>query len=154
MQVRRARHARWRWLLAWGFAADIANTVNGQCVRDWLDGDAFPGVLGSVNAMAKWDPDGAGPLPDGTVVAGRFTIAGDAVAANIAFWDGAHWSAMGSGTSGANPYYAAVHALAVMSDGSLVAGGEFTTAGSVLVNGSRAGRMEPGHRWALERTDR
>jgi hypothetical protein len=69
------------------------------------------------------------PLPNGDVVAGgAFNVAGGIPATRIARWDGANWSALGSGMN------ATVFALAVRTDGVLVAGGNFTTAGGVSAN--------------------
>jgi hypothetical protein len=53
------------------------------------------------------------------------------VSANcIARWDGTSWSALGSGMGG----YTMVRTLAVLTNGDLVAGGQFATAGGVGVN--------------------
>jgi WD40 repeat protein len=70
---------------------------------------------------------------DGSLyVGGEFSTAGGVTANNIARWDGAQWHPLGSGMSGGyNPY---VSALAVGLDGSLYAGGAFTTAGGVTTN--------------------
>jgi hypothetical protein len=64
------------------------------------------------------------------VVAGSFTIAGSVQASNIAVHDPATgaWYALGAGTNGE------VFSLTARSDGSLVAGGAFTTAGGATVN--------------------
>src|SRR5258706_3404920 len=81
--------------------------------------------VGEVKAVAVYD-DGSGPA---IYVAGTFASAGGLSASNIAKWDGASWSALGSGTDGV------VHALCVYDDGSgpaLYAGGEFSTAGGVF----------------------
>ena len=56
---------------------------------------------------------------------GDFTTAGGASANYIAKWNGAAWSALGSGMDGTS------HALAVDGGGNLYAGGGFTTAGGV-----------------------
>jgi hypothetical protein len=63
-------------------------------------------------------------------VAGQFDTAGGQPVHNVAKWDGASWSAVGSGFSG---HYYTVHALAVYK-GSLYAGGYFDSAGGNLVN--------------------
>lgn len=63
-------------------------------------------------------------LPNGdVVVAGAFATAGGVSANNIARWNGAAWSALGSGLNGP------VEALALLPNGDIVAGGSFTTAG-------------------------
>src|SRR5262245_58461690 len=58
---------------------------------------AVAGVNGSVTAVTAWDPDGEGPVTEILVVGGRFSIAGDVAASNVAAWDGARWSALGPG---------------------------------------------------------
>ena len=76
-------------------------------------------------ALAVFD-DGSGPA---LYAGGDFTTAGGVAANHIAKWDGASWSALGSGMNGSTSY-----ALAVFDDGSgpaLYAGGAFTTAGGV-----------------------
>jgi hypothetical protein len=85
------------------------------------------GASHEVQALAAFD-DGAG---DGTVLfaGGRFSSAGGVPANRIARWNGASWSALGSGLSDR------VRALAVFDDASgagraLYAGGDFTTAGA------------------------
>jgi hypothetical protein len=60
----------------------------------------------------------------GIVIGGRFTVAGDVLAGNIAYWDGTQWSALGQGIEGE------VRSLAVYG-GNLVAGGTFSRAGGV-----------------------
>lgn len=61
------------------------------------------------------------------VAAGSFSLAGGQPAGNIAAWDGAAWSPLGSGLN----FY--VNAIAAH-DGQLVAVGGFTEAGAVFVN--------------------
>ncbi len=78
------------------------------------------GFLESISSLAVFD-DGGGPA---LYAGGRFDIAGDVAAKNIAKWDGASWSALGSGL---NDY---VYGLAEFDDGSgpaLYAGGIFTS---------------------------
>ena len=65
---------------------------------------------------------------DGKLIAGgRFALADNLPAANIAQWDGSSWQAVGGGTN------AAVYAVTEY-DGSLIAAGSFTTAGGVPAN--------------------
>ncbi len=74
-------------------------------------------------------------LPGGDLIAGGgFTIAGNVMAYRVARWDGAAWSSLGTGISNMSPYSPAVLALAVLPDGDLVVGGEFTSIGGVPVN--------------------
>ncbi len=98
----------------------------------------------SADYIAKWDGSAWSPLGGGVSGAqylyvrslacdavgnlyagGGFITAGGVIANYVAKWDGATWSALGSGMNGA------VHALVFDAAGSLYAGGEFTTAGGV-----------------------
>ncbi|HEX5050146.1 MAG TPA: hypothetical protein VFZ65_00110, partial [Planctomycetota bacterium] len=65
------------------------------------------------------------------VLGGTFTIAGDQAANRVAAFDPSDgsWSTFGSGTNDL------VYALAVLANGDLVAGGQFTTAGGVAAPG-------------------
>ncbi|MFO0082133.1 MAG: hypothetical protein ACK55O_05895, partial [Phycisphaerales bacterium] len=112
--------------------------VRAQCTPEWQPFDpstaSFPGVNGSVMATAIWDPDGpGGPQTPKLVVGGQFTLAVNALANNIAAYDPAtgQWSPLGSGIGEGFGFFAplSVRALAVLPNGDLVAGGEFTTAG-------------------------
>jgi hypothetical protein len=86
-----------------------------------------PGILGSgtsdfVCALTT--------LPNGDLVAGgAFSSAGGVSASNIARWDGASWSALGPGIGGT--FTPTVVTLAVLSNGDLMAGGWYTSAGGV-----------------------
>jgi hypothetical protein len=85
--------------------------------------------------------DGTGPAP-ALYAGGRFTTAGDVTANYIAKWDGAHWSALGSGMNDT------VFALTVFDDGTgsaLYAGGIFTTADGMPAN--RVAKWDGAH-WA------
>jgi hypothetical protein len=76
--------------------------------------------------------DGSGPA---LYVGGSFFGAGGVPANNIARWDGANWTALGSGVSGA---HVGVHALLAYDDGTgpaLYVGGIFATAGGSTANG-------------------
>ncbi|TVQ65376.1 MAG: hypothetical protein EA379_00150 [Phycisphaerales bacterium] len=90
-------------------------------------GSGVSGGGPDVYAMVVHD-DGSGG-GDALYVGGEFTNAGGFAASNVARWDGAAWSTLGSGVGGV-----LVDALAVYDDGSgagpaLYAGGFFTTAG-------------------------
>lgn len=94
------------------------------------------GVDGAVLALDVFDDDGGGPHPAFLYAGGEFTTAGGGGANHIARWDGASWSAVGSGTSGV------VWALdAFDRDGSgptplgLYCAGDFATAGGIRANG-------------------
>jgi hypothetical protein len=101
----------------------------------------------SVSNIARWDGSQWHPLgsgvnsrvyalafgPDGSLYAGGwFTTAGGIAAHGIARWDGSQWYPLGSGMGGV--FSSRVAALAVGSNGSLYAGGDFTTAGGVAAN--------------------
>jgi cysteine-rich repeat protein len=102
------------------------------------------------NHIAKWDGSAWSSLADGVLgdglndevlalhvegddvyVGGNFDTASGAAASNIAKWNGATWSALGSGMTGVTPY---VQALAVSGD-YLYAGGYFGTAGGKVSSG-------------------
>jgi hypothetical protein len=74
-------------------------------------------------------------LANGDVVAaGRFTTAGGVAVERIARWNGLSWSSLGAGIAGTIPlgtFAPEVSSLAVLPNGELVAGGQFTSAGGV-----------------------
>ena len=93
------------------------------CPAQWLPGAGANGLNGDVLASAL--------LPNGDlIVGGRFSVAGDVKASNIARLDHAtgRWVAMGAGTNDE------VWALAALPDGSVVAGGRFTEAGGAAAS--------------------
>ncbi|MBL8752779.1 MAG: hypothetical protein JNK15_05715, partial [Planctomycetes bacterium] len=106
-----------------------------QCTNVWhpLNGSAV--LNGSVFQTMPWDPDGPGPAAQVLVVAGDFTQVGPLVCNRIAVLDLATgaWSALGSGLGSLGPGLG-VHALAILGNGDLVAGGWFTSAGGVPAN--------------------
>lgn len=117
-----------------GQTADV-----GEQWLSWDCGMAFQNGLfpanalnGEVRAAAFFD-DGSGPA---LYVGGTFTTAGGVTVNRVAKWNGATWSALGSGltiTSGT----ASVDALAVFNDGSgarLYAAGLFNRAGTATVS--------------------
>ena len=96
----------------------------------------------TVEALAVHD-DGLGKQ---LYAGGRFSTAGGTPAENVARWDGAGWSALGSGVSGGP--YVVVQALASFDDGSgpkLYVGGEITAAGGLPVANIAAW---DGHIWS------
>ncbi|MFO0836099.1 MAG: hypothetical protein U0638_14095 [Phycisphaerales bacterium] len=116
---------------------------------DLIAGGEFGTAGGKlVYGVARWDgsswsPLGSGMdsgvyalavLPNGDLIAGGiFTTAGGVAAKCIARWNGSSWSPIGSGLNdGINDSY--VDALAVLSNGDLIAGGNFTMAGNVTVD--------------------
>lgn len=67
---------------------------------------------------------------DGAIYAcGNFTTAGGTTVGQIAKWNGASWSALGSGTTNSN-----INAMVVAPNGDIYAGGAFTTIMGVAAN--------------------
>lgn len=108
--------------------AGAATGVRAQsCDGTWVPTMGPSGVDGTVYAMAKWDPDGPGPLPEGVLMGGAFQIAGNIFASGITWWNQntGEFSPLGTGVRGS------VTAVAVLPDGRVIAGGYFTMAGGV-----------------------
>ena len=61
--------------------------------------------------------------------AGKFTTAGGIVANRIAMWNGANWSALGTGIGGASEVFALCG-----NSSELIVGGHFNSAGGVVAN--------------------
>jgi hypothetical protein len=80
----------------------------------WDDRFGPPGINGPVYALAMVGGD--------LYVGGAFTIAGNALAANLAVWNGTTWSAVGDGASGP------VYVFAIDGDDMFI-GGQFLSAG-------------------------
>ena len=79
---------------------------------------------------------------------GEFTAAGNLIVNEIGRWDGTNWSALGSGVSGAfTPGTAAIVRGLAMIGTNLYAGGSFTNASGVTVNG--IARWDGINWWAL-----
>lgn len=74
-----------RLLVATALAALAAPAV-AQCTNRWEPGYGCPGVNGQVDAMTRWDPDGAGPAAEELALAGPFTIAGRIGVQGFATW--------------------------------------------------------------------
>jgi len=107
-----------------GFSA----TSLGQCQWQAL---GSPGTNNAVYSLMEWDPDGAGPLPPRLLVGGAFTMAGgNSSIRQIAAFDGTAWTGFGSGFF-VPLSTAAIYAMAVLSTGELVVGGDFQTANGV-----------------------
>ena len=94
--------------------------------ENWADNFTLNGTNDEVLAVAA---DGNGNLYAG----GRFVVAGSAVANYIAKWDGAAWSPLAGGVSGA-PNDTSIWSLAVDSSNHLYAGGRFAFAGGIAAN--------------------
>ena len=109
-----------------------AGSVNVKNIAKW-NGTAWTalgtGMTGSfVRALTAIDSgDPGGPA---LYAGGQFSSAGGVAANNIAWWNGATWSAVGSGLNGP------VEALTTFDDGAgiaVYAGGSFTKSGSLVV---------------------
>jgi hypothetical protein len=128
MKRRNTKIAVWAvaaWCVMWGLCAQVAaaSTITDA---DWVSMNTTPSfVYGSVNAIAV---DASGTVYAG----GNFTSIGGVTVNNIAKWDGASWSALGSGVAGGD--YPYVRALALDASGNLYAGGNFTKAGNGIDN--------------------
>ena len=119
----------------------IAGAVSGrpvraQCSAEWADG--FGPIRTYVKAFAVYD-DGTGPK---LVAGGRFTRSGGVGLSHVAVWNGFAWRPIGGGFAGISlPNTGTgteVLALTAFDDGTgpaLYAGGNFLTAGGVVVNG-------------------
>jgi hypothetical protein len=139
---------------AWSLLGSGVNgTVNALAASGAnLYAGGYFSIAGGVTAylVAKWDGSGwqalgSGIAMDSTLslvralavsgtdlyVGGWFDNAGGVPANCIAKWDGSAWSALGSGISGGSANTAtAVNVLAVDGAGHLIAGGNFTLAGT------------------------
>ncbi|MEZ6037205.1 MAG: hypothetical protein R3F29_06975 [Planctomycetota bacterium] len=107
----------------------LAASLSGQCGRHWVRASA-PGADDLVYTSLDWDPDGAGPAQPMLVIGGEFRTVGDVSSPNLASWD----YATSSWRAWPVPLNGEVLALAVLPDHSLVAAGNFTIAGSTVVN--------------------
>jgi hypothetical protein len=99
------------------------------------------GIARWSRAAGSWSPLGEGVMglttarsvtaiaatPDAIYIGGNFTNAGNVRVNNVARWDGARWSPLGSGL--ASGVDGPVAALVADSAGAIYAGGEFLTAG-------------------------
>ncbi|MCA8951530.1 MAG: hypothetical protein KDE27_18630, partial [Planctomycetes bacterium] len=134
-----------------GFARGADLWVRGLAALrngDLIAGGSFSAIGGrAAKRIARWDGSEWAPLgqgvtstsgstvraivetPTGDVIAGGEFLAMGGIAANhVARWDGANWSALGSGVSGGTSH---VYALAALDNGDVIVGGLFTAAGGV-----------------------
>lgn len=120
------------WIpVAW-LAFCTASTAPAQCGSELVARGHVPGVNHWVSAMTLWDPDGAGPQTPLVVLGGKFWTAGPLYTMQIATYDpvSGAWGTLGAGLEG----FDGTAALAVLPNGDLVAGGDFTTSGGNPVN--------------------
>lgn len=107
----------------------VANSIASWDGTEWS-------VLGlglSFNASSSPVVNAIAVSGNNVYVGGVFTSAGGVPAKNIAKWDGANWSALGSGVSGPNNTQGEIRAIAV-SGANVYVGGQFATAGGVTGN--------------------
>ncbi|UOQ51951.1 beta strand repeat-containing protein [Hymenobacter cellulosivorans] len=147
--------ARWNGT-TWNSLGDgVNNTVQALATSGstLYAGGAFT-TAGAVTAsgVAKWDATTAtwsrlgggvrGQVRALAVAGSTLYVGGGLTGANgsgipvnrVAKWDGAAWSALGTGVTTTGGGYSIVHTLATDSNGDLYVGGEFTTAGSLAAN--------------------
>ncbi|MBL8748538.1 MAG: hypothetical protein JNK78_05210 [Planctomycetes bacterium] len=73
----------------------VASAVRAQCTLSALPGDGPRQVQGTVDAVATFDPDGAGPLPLQLVAGGTFDVA-NVHGEHVVMWDGTAWTPTGA----------------------------------------------------------
>jgi hypothetical protein len=148
--------ARWNgavWSPIGGGMNSAVLTLLVRANGDLIAGGPF-GTAGGVSAIgiarwngAAWSALGTGLLqsstsslgqaralvdmPNGALVAaGDFDLAGGILVRSIASWDGATWSALGSGIERLATFGQGASALAVLAGGDLVVGGRFAAIGA------------------------
>ncbi|MEK6701549.1 MAG: immunoglobulin domain-containing protein [Planctomycetota bacterium] len=120
-------------LLAGGTFTQAGNLiVNGLARWNGTEWSGFGAGLGG----SSWNVVAIEDLPNGDIiVGGGFTTAGGVAAKAIARWNGLTWSAIGNGfQTGFANRNAFVGAIRHLSNGDLIAGGEFYTSGNTRVN--------------------
>jgi hypothetical protein len=128
-------------LYAGGYFSSISG-VHAASIARW-DGTGWSpvgaGLSDTYNTVCCTEVDAIAILPNGNLVAaGGFNLAGGMAANGIAQWDGSSWSSLGLGlqsTYNGSTYSQPGFALAVLPDGDLIVGGQFTMAGSVAASG-------------------
>jgi trimeric autotransporter adhesin len=93
---------------------------------EWTTFSAVPGPNSWVRSLTPTHDGG------GLLAGGQFGACGSLITRRIARWDGAAWSALGAGMTGVA--FSHVNAISILTDGSVVAGGYFSTAGGVPVS--------------------
>ncbi len=108
-----------------------AGSVSAESIAFWRDGEWHPlgaGFPSSINPVVL----SIATLPDGSLVVGGLLSVINGVAYNgIARWNGAAWLPMNGGMGGVAGGTPSVNALAVLPNGDLIAGGDFSSAGGV-----------------------
>jgi hypothetical protein len=69
----------------------LTAVAHGQCDVSANPGDPLRELRGHVDALAVWDPDGAGPLPLQLVAGGTFDV-GTVHQEHVVLWDGSAWT--------------------------------------------------------------
>lgn len=113
----------------WVYGGTIVNSL----VARWNGGNWWIEGLPTLPNSSSLAPVNAlSVLPDGSVLAaGNFSAISGVPAANIARWDGQHWSAVGAGlTSNINGSTASASAMLRAPNGDVVVVGSFTSAGT------------------------
>ena len=125
-----------RLVIGGGFNVAGNVVTRGIAMLDLATGqwsDLAGGVSGGENGTAT--VYALAVLPNGHLVAGgAFTQAGTTPVNNLAEFNGSTWAPLGDGVQGAVAIETSVHALAVLQNGDLAAGGDFLVAGSVVAN--------------------
>ena len=115
------------------FSTADASVIASNIV-EW-DGAAWTalgtGTNGQVWSLTEFDIDFSGPTPPVLTAGGDFITAGGVTVNRIATWNGAAWSALGSG---ANSSVRALAQLDKGTDAALGAGGDFTEIGGIAAN--------------------
>lgn len=120
-------------LVAGGYFTSIGGMTANRIAR-W-DGASWSALGSGMGGNASGFVSALTILPNGDLVAGGlFSTAGGVPANCIARWNGSAWSALGSGMTGKVSSLLYVDALTMVPNGDLVAGGAFTTAGTVTAN--------------------
>ncbi|MCL4741523.1 MAG: hypothetical protein KJZ54_04895, partial [Phycisphaerales bacterium] len=119
------------WIVIAGMFSAVADTAASN-IAAW-DGQAWYDLGGGLTDGQLFTRVAALAVHDGALVAGgNFGRAGGVDVRNVAAWDGASWSALGSGVHGGFPE---PEALALESHaGLLYVGGAFTMAGDAPAN--------------------
>ncbi len=111
----------------------LADSPRTQCGEDLVMHAPVPGTSSWVNAMVRWDPDGAGPRNPVVVLGGKFLSAGNVYSPRVATYDPVtgEWGAMGMEFGSA---FEGTAALAVLPNGDLVAGSDTYMSGNPAID--------------------